>query len=228
MDDNKLLHTIESILYLSGQPVKVKDIAEKLEVDSKKILGMARELQKTYSGECGIILLIFNDTLQFSSNSIYAEEVTSVLNPIKEHALSKAMLETVAVIAYKQPITKLEIEQLRGVNCDYAVRILLENNLIEVVGRKNAVGKPLLFGTTDKFLRHFNIEKIDDLPDYDQLLEQIKIIEDKTKDIYDKGVVEVPVEKDSKENYAQITIGESIPEHLIGEDYVKIGDWVLI
>ena len=102
--------------------------------------------------------------------------MAEVLNPIKEKALTKAVLETAAIIAYKQPITRLEIEQVRGVNSDYAINNLLENKLIDVVGRKDAIGKPLLFGTTDEFLKRFSMNSLSDLPDYDELMERIEVI----------------------------------------------------
>ena len=92
--------------------------------------------------------------------------------------MTRAALETLAIIAYKQPITKLEIEDIRRVNCDYAVQILVDQNMIEVVGRKDAVGKPLLFGTTENFLKRFNLKDLAELPDYDGLLERIKVIEE--------------------------------------------------
>ena len=91
------------------------------------------------------------------------------------------MLEVCALIAYKQPITRLEIDEIRGMNSDYSVDVLLDNNLIEVVGRKDAVGKPLLFGTTDNFLKKFGLTSINDLPDYETLLERIKVVKE-TKD----------------------------------------------
>lgn len=116
-----------------------------------------------------------------------------MLNPIRERNLSKATLETVAIIAYKQPITRLEIEEIRGVGCDYAISILLEHNLIEVVGRKDAVGRPVLFGTTDEFLKRFNISSIGELPDYNALLEKVKIVRAGTDSLYNE--YDVPTDK---------------------------------
>ena len=139
-------------------------------------------MKERFSGDSGIVLLEFNDKLQLSSNANYAETVSLVLNPIRERNLSKATLETIAIIAYKQPITRLEIEEIRGVSCDYAISILLEHNLIEVVGRKDAVGRPILFGTTDEFLKRFNLKSIDELPDYKTLLDQIEIMHARPSD----------------------------------------------
>ena len=106
-----------------------------------------------------------------------------MLNPIREKALTKAALETVAIIAYKQPITKLEIEEIRKINsADYAIQVLLDNKMIEIVGRKDAVGKPYMFGTTDEFLKRFGLKDINELPDYEELLERIDVIRNETYD----------------------------------------------
>ena len=96
-----------------------------------------------------------------------------MLNPIKEREFTKTILECAAIIAYKQPITKGELEELRGLNCDYAVHTLLDLQMIEPVGRKDAVGRPILYGTTDNFLKRFRLNSIEDLPDYDELMESI-------------------------------------------------------
>jgi len=189
---------IEAIVFVSGKSIEVKDIAEKLGVSQKIILENVKVLQKHYCGDCGIHLLLFNNKLQFCSNPNYSASVESVLNPIKERELTKTMLEVAAIIAYKQPITKSEIEEIRGVNSDYAVGILSENNLIEVKGRKDAVGKPLLFGTTDEFLKRFQISDISDLPDYEQLLERIRVLQPALEsNLYHKDSY-VPTEEEIK------------------------------
>lgn len=148
--------------------------------------------------------------MQFGSNPDYAEAVESVLNPIKEKELSGSALETVAIIAYKQPVTRLEIEQIRGVNCDYAIQVLLKHNLIEVTGRKDVVGKPLLFGTTENFLKRFRIEDINQLPDYEKLLESITVIEGSGN-----------AQEASLYNEFEIP-NEEVPPFLEGEDLDKI------
>lgn len=184
---------LESILFMAGEPVAMVDIVGKLDVTEKELKAAATTLKKRYCGESGIVLNHFNNKLQLSTNSLYAEAVASVLNPIRERNLSKATLETAAIIAYKQPITRLEIEEIRGVGCDYAISILLEHNLIEVVGRKDAVGRPVLFGTTDEFLKRFNISSIGELPDYNALLEKVKIVRAGTDSLYNE--YDVPTDK---------------------------------
>ena len=180
----KLTNIIESIVFLSGNPIEIKDISEKLELTDKQINEAISELKQKYSGDCGLQLLVFNKKLQFSSNPKYVEEVSSVLNPIKERELTRSMLEAAAIIAYKQPITKGELEEIRGSNSDYAVQKLLELKVIEPIGRKDAVGKPILYGTTDEFLKRFQISSLDELPDYDQLLEKIQLLHEDTGDDY--------------------------------------------
>ena len=173
---DNLSNILESIIFLSGRAVEIKDISDKLSVPAGDILEAAKQLQERYSGECGIHLLVFNGKLQFCSNPDYARFVEDVLQPIKERELSKAMLEVASIIAYRQPVTRLEIEELRGVNSDYSISVLSKFNLIKVVGRKDAIGKPLLFGTTDEFLKRFQLSDLGELPDYDTLMERIKIL----------------------------------------------------
>ena len=172
-----LKQIIEGILFVAGDSVAIYDIAEKLELSQDEIMTAVKELQEDKKREnAGIQVLIFNEKAQLSSNPDYSEKISEVLNPIKEKALTKAVLEVCAIIAYKQPVTRLEVDNVRGVNSDYAINMLIENNLIEVVGRKDAVGKPLLFGTTDNFLKKFDLSSLNDLPDYEELLERIKVL----------------------------------------------------
>lgn len=186
-----LASIIESIVFVSGEPIAAKDIAEKLDVTEKQVLEAAKRLQDKYGEKSGINLLVFNKKLQFSSNPVNADNVAAVLNPIRERALSKTLLESAAIIAYKQPVTRLDLEEIRGVDSEYAIQTLLKLGIIEVVGRKDAIGRPVLFGTTDEFLKRFQISSLDELPDYDSLLASIKV--DKkdsylfTKDTYDES-----------------------------------------
>ena len=181
---DKLENILESILFVNGDAVNIVDITDKLDVDKSEIKAAVKKLKTKYNENSGIILLEFNGKLQLASNSNYANEVSLVLNPIRQRNLSKATLETASIIAYKQPVTRLEIEEIRGVSSDYAINILMEHNLIEIVGRKDTVGKPALFGTTDEFLKRFNISSIDELPDYNELLDKVKVIRSNDNRLY--------------------------------------------
>ncbi|MEG1581836.1 MAG: SMC-Scp complex subunit ScpB [Clostridia bacterium] len=184
---NNLAEKLESIIFVSGCSIDRRDIFAKLDVTKKELETAVSVLKLKYSGSSGIQLLDFNNKLQFSSASAYAEDVSLVLNPIRERQLTKATLETVAIIAYKQPVTRLEIEEVRGVSCDYAINLLLEHKMIEMVGRKDTVGKPVLFGTTDEFLKRFNISSTSELPSYDDILASVKVIHEKKDDnLYNK------------------------------------------
>ena len=169
----KLTNIIEAILFASGKSVPVADIAEKLNATDGEMKKAFKELREKYSGESGILLLEFNKKAQFASNPDYKDGVAAVLNPIREKELTRTILECAAIVAYKQPITRTEIEVLRGVNSDYGVNALLELKLIYPCGRKDAIGHPVLFATTDEFLKRFKLTSLEDLPDYDQLMEAI-------------------------------------------------------
>jgi len=131
--------------------------------------------------------------------------------------LTRAALETLAIIAYKQPITKLEIEDVRRVNSDYAVQALMDQDMIEIVGRKEAVGRPLMFGTTENFLKRFNIKELSELPDYDTLMERIKVIRSEEDKIEQSDSLFRNVDDFQFED-------EKVPEFLEDEDFIKIDD----
>lgn len=207
---SKLSNIIESILFVSGKAVEVAFIKEKLEVSDKELDSAIKELEDKFAGESGINLLKFNKKLQFSTNPNYVKEVESVLNPIKEKELTTAMLETLAIVAYKQPVTRIEIEEIRSVDCTYSVQNLMRLGLIEVVGRKESIGKPLLFGTTDDFLKRFSIGSVQDLPDYDTLLDKLQAISSGNAHV---TTVEKPMFD---------TPDEPVPEFLEGEKISKV------
>ena len=175
---NNLTNIIEGIVFASGEAVPVKYILEKLNCTLKEVNACIDELKARYDGDCGIHLLTFNGKLQFATNPAYKQEISSVLTPIKEKEFTRTILECAAIIAYKQPVTKGDLEEIRQVNCDYAIHTLLELGMIEPCGRRDAVGKPILYVTTDNFLKRFKLNSIDDLPDYDELMKQIAELND--------------------------------------------------
>lgn len=170
---NNLTNIIEAIVFASGEAVPVKFIVEKLGCGIKEVNASIDELKKRYGEDGGIQLLVFNGKLQLASNPKYKQQVSEVLIPIKEKEFTKTILECAAIIAYKQPITKPELEEIRTVSCDYAIHTLLELEMIEPCGRRDAVGKPIVYRTTDNFLKRFKLNSIDELPDYDELMAQI-------------------------------------------------------
>lgn len=199
-----LENILEGLLFVSGDGLEKGYIIEKLNITDKELDKAIDVLKEKYANDCGIHLIEYKKHIQFTSNDKYAEDISIVLNPIRERALSKATLETVAIIAYKQPITRLDVEEIRGVNSDYAIQQLLQHNMIEVVGRKDAVGKPLLFGTTNEFLKKFELKDISDLPDYEELLSMIETFEEDDNSLYNN--FEIPDEETALEDASESLI----------------------
>lgn len=171
MEDLKKI--IEAIIFVSGNPISAKDIAEKLYCSEKEVIKCAKELQEKYTADSGVNLLIYNNKLQFCSNPKFADAVSNVLNPIRERELSRSMLEVAAIIAYKQPVTRLDLERIRGVSSEYAIQTLLKLGIIEITGRRDTIGKPAEFGTTDEFLKKFQISSLEELPDFEEMMNKI-------------------------------------------------------
>lgn len=156
---------IESLLFVSGEPIKLKEIASIIECSddyTKRLLG---ELIEKYEDENrGIRLICINNQYQLVTkpeNSIYVQKL---LKTNTKQTLSQASLETLAIIAYKQPITRIEVDEIRGVKSDSAIQTLVEKNLIKESGRLEVIGRPILYSTTEEFLKHFALESINGMP----------------------------------------------------------------
>ena len=232
-----LTNIIEAIVFASGEAVPVKYIVEKLDCSLKEVNACVTELKERYGEDCGIQLLVFNGKLQFASNPKYKDQISQVLIPIKEKEFTKAILECAALIAYKQPITKPELEDIRQVSCDYAVQKLLELGMIEPCGRKDAIGKPILYATTDNFLKRFKLNSIDELPDYNELMDQIAQLNNKMlaeedssylyqKDEYvEEGEGQASNDGEEPPKPRMTEDGYEIPEFLSDDDdVIKIDD----
>ena len=161
----ELAKIIEAILFVSGEPVQLGAVARALEVTELEVSAAADELASDYDyNRRGICLKRFGTHIQLSTRPDYAPQIEKLLQPIQKQSLSQAALETLAVVAYKQPVTRLDIEAVRGVKCDYSVQSLMNKGLIKEVGRKETLGRPILYGTTDAFLSHFGLTSLQDLP----------------------------------------------------------------
>ena len=165
MEWNEIPQIIEAILFVSGEPVSVADVAVALGLNEMEAMNAVDKLQHEYeAGRRGITLKRYGNHLKLETRGEYAPYVEKLLQPVQRQTLSQAALETLAVIAYRQPTTRGEVELVRGVKCDYSVLSLLSKGLIMEVGRKEALGRPILYATTDKFLEHFGITDIRELP----------------------------------------------------------------
>lgn len=170
-----LKNIIEALIFASGSGIKKELILEYMpDVKEEDFDAAILKLKEEYSSERGILLIHSAGKYIFQTNPTYGDILSDVLTKEKERELSKTLLEVMAIIAYKQPITRIEIEDIRGVNSEYAIAMLLKLNLIDCIGRKETIGRPILYGSTEEFLLRFKLESINDLPDYDTLYEQIK------------------------------------------------------
>ena len=150
---------------MAGEPVKIAELAKALEIDEKDAVHAVELLERHFEDEKrGITVKRYGDHLRLETRAEYAPYVEKMLQPVQRQSLSQTVMETLAVIAYRQPTTKGEVEQVRGVKCDYSVQSLLNKGLIKEVGRKEALGRPILYATTDKFLEHFGISDLRELP----------------------------------------------------------------
>ena len=165
MDNQNYKAIIESILFTMGESVELSKIAAAIELDKNETKRLLDELIKDYeSADRGIAIMELDGSYQMCTKPEMYEYLIRIAKQPKHRALTDVLLETLSIIAYKQPITRVEIEKIRGVSCDHAVNKLLEYNLIQELGRLDAPGKPLLFGTTEEFLRSFGGHSIDELP----------------------------------------------------------------
>lgn len=165
MELQELEAQIEAILFTMGEAVEVERIALALEHDVDTVRHVIRNMMDRYdSMERGIQIIEINDSFQMCTKQSMYESIIKIAHVPKKHVLTDVLLETLSIVAYKQPITKQEIEAIRGVSCDHAVNKLVEYKLIHEVGRMDAPGRPILFGTTEDFLRNFGLTSLEDLP----------------------------------------------------------------
>ena len=232
----KLTNIIEAILFAAGDAVPVDMLREKLEITKRQADEAIRHLERKYTGDCGIRLLQFNHKLQFATNPDYKERVSLVLTPIREKEFTRTILECAAIIAYKQPITRTELETVRGVNSDYALTTLLSLDMIYPCGRRDTPGKPVEYATTDNFLKRFKLKSLSELPDYEELIKRIAemsaIPEPDSTYLYEKDVYNPDEDPEFAEEQDEEQKGEesfdanssAIPEFLrdVEDDIIEI------
>lgn len=157
---------VEAVLFTMGTSVETSRLAAAIEQDEQTTRRLVRNMMDKYNAkDRGICIIELEDSFQMCTKKEYYDNLIRVVSQPKKHTLTDSALETLSIIAYKQPVTRLEVEQIRGVKSDYAVNKLLEYNLITELGRLDAPGRPILFGTTEEFLRSFGLSSVDDLPE---------------------------------------------------------------
>ena len=166
MKRTKAEAVIEAVLFTMGETVEISRLADVIEEDIKVTRDILKGMEERYAREDrGITLARFEDSVQLCTKEDMYEYLVKIAKVPKKMSLTDTELETLSIIAYKPPVTRAEIERVRGVNCDHAINKLLEYDLIAELGRLDAPGRPLLFGTTEQFLRCFGVGKLDELPE---------------------------------------------------------------
>ncbi len=168
---NEIIRHIEAILFASSEPVRASEIMQWLkialaiDITKKETQDFIQKIQEKYADEDFVMRLIkVNNGYQFVTKESYHETLQHVFAQREKKKISQSALETLAIIAYRQPVTKLDVEQIRGVDSDYTIRKLLEKRLIKITGKAATIGKPLLYGTSDEFMKYFGLNKVSDLP----------------------------------------------------------------
>ena len=165
MNKERLKGAVEAILFSAGDSVELSRIAKALELDKETTQQLIREMMDSFEQEDrGIKIIELEQSYQMCTKQEYYDYLVAMAMEPKKAVLTDVMLETLSIIAYKQPVTRMEIEKIRGVKCDHAVNKLMEYGLVQELGRLDAPGKPILFGTTEEFLRTFGVESSEELP----------------------------------------------------------------
>lgn len=166
MKKDKAEAVIEAVLFTMGESVEISRLADVIEEDVKTTKAVIKRLGERYEAEnSGISLIQLDNAVQLCTKSDMYEYLIKIAKAPRKMSLTDTVLETLSIIAYKQPITRVEIERIRGVSCDHAINKLLEYELITELGRLDAPGRPLLFGTTEQFLRSFGVGSLEELPE---------------------------------------------------------------
>mgnify|MGYP002762082985 CR=1 FL=1 len=176
MTNKEYKAVIEAILFTMGESVELEKIANTIELDKNKTKKLIEEMMKEWKEQGrGVAIIELDGAYQMCTRTEMYEYLIKIASQPKRRVLTDVLLETLSIIAYKQPVTKMEIEKIRGVSSDHAVNKLVEYNLVKELGRLDAPGKPLLFGTTEDFLRSFGVQSLDQLPSLSQVqIEEFK------------------------------------------------------
>lgn len=166
MEREKAQAIIEAVLFTMGDSVEVSDLAMVLEESESFVREIIDEMKVNYaSSKRGIQIVELEDAIQLRTKDEHYDALIKIANAPRKQVLTESLLETLSIVAYKQPVTRLDVEKIRGVNSDHGISRLLELGLIKELGRLDAPGRPLLFGTTEQFLRSFGVTSIDELPE---------------------------------------------------------------
>jgi len=212
---------IESMLFVSGEPLALRELSNNLELKEKNVEEILSEMANEYEDKSrGIRLISINGAYQLVTKSENSDFVQKLLKKNKKHSLSQASIESLAIIAYKQPITRIDIDEIRGVKSESAIARLIERGLIKDIGRLEVPGRPILYGTTDEFLRQFGLKTIKELPSLDLYSDEET---QSSIDLLNKAIEDMEPEVDDfenndNENNIEEDVAEEMNEAAIDED----------
>lgn len=209
---------IEAVLFTMGRSVDLRQLAAAIGQNRETARKAVERLKTRYdkSKNCGMQIIVLEDSYQMCTKAKYYENLIRVAATPKKQMLTEVMLETLSIIAYKQPVTKLEIEKIRGVKSDHAVNRLIEFNLVYEVGRMDAPGRPALFATTEEFLRRFGVGSTDDLPGMNP--EQVEEIKAEVEEELQLKLEDLAIQSgEDAEAEIEDVVGETV-EHAVGEE----------
>ena len=212
---------IESMLFVSGEPLALRELSNNLELKEKNVEEILSEMANEYEDKSrGIRLISINGAYQLVTKSENSDFVQKLLKKNKKHSLSQASIESLAIIAYKQPITRIDIDEIRGVKSESAIARLIERGLIKDIGRLEVPGRPILYGTTDEFLRQFGLKTIKELPSLDLYSDEET---QSSIDLLNKAIEDMEPEVDDfenndNENNIEEEVAEEMNEAAIDED----------
>jgi len=182
MTGRSIKSAFEAMMFTWGEPLEAKTAGEVLNISEKEALDYFRELMDEYEQENrGIRIRQINKSFQFVTQEDNSEYIERLCTPVKKRKLSQSALEVLAIVAYKQPVTRGTIESVRGIKCDRVIEGLVSKELIEEKGRSAGIGRPILYGTTDNFLKHFGFSSLKELPeieDIEDIIEEPEYDED--------------------------------------------------
>lgn len=185
----------ESMMFVWGEPLDVKLAAEIFNISRQEAYGHFKELQSEYEQEGrGLQIREINRSFQLVTKPENTEYIEKLCTPVKRRRLTQSALEVLAIVAYKQPVTKGEIEAVRGIRCDRVLDGLKKKDLVTELGRSSAIGRPILYGTTDSFLKNFGFTNLKELPDIDDI-EEVMLVSNED-DLQEQGQISIEIPKE--------------------------------
>lgn len=185
----------ESMMFVWGEPLDVKLAAEIFNISRQEAYGHFKELKSEYEQEGrGLQIREINRSFQLVTKPENTEYIEKLCTPVKRRRLTQSALEVLAIVAYKQPVTKGEIEAVRGIRCDRVLDGLKKKDLVTELGRSSAIGRPILYGTTDSFLKNFGFTNLKELPDIDDI-EEVMLVSDED-DLQEQGQISIEIPKE--------------------------------